>query len=120
MTTAVLGIVDEEGNLLNQNAEVGETVISARSILQLRRMMEKVVSEGTGVRAQPNQVSAAGKTGTAETGQLNNLSAVTHSWFTGYYPADSPQYVITVLVEDWQTTEKSAAELFCEIINNLE
>jgi len=77
------------------------------------------VSDGTGSLAQPDVGNAAGKTGTAETGQRNNGDAVVHSWFTGYYPAEDPQYVITVLVEDVPSDGASAAQIFCEISNNL-
>ena len=38
----------------------------------------------------------AGKTGTAENGEDDPYTL----WFTGFAPADNPQYAITVLVED--------------------
>ena len=38
----------------------------------------------------------AGKTGTAENGRDDPYTL----WFTGFAPADDPQYAITVLVED--------------------
>lgn len=119
--SAVLGTVDEAGRWTESTDREGETVISAVSTLALRRMMERVVSSGTGRRAQPQIGIAAGKTGTAETGQINDEEeAVTHSWFTGYYPAEHPQYVITVLVEDMQPDAYNAAQVFCEILNNLQ
>lgn len=119
VVSAVLGIINENGYWISGNDGGGETVISADSVTALRRMMELVVTDGTGKRAQPIQGYAAGKTGTAETGQISDDHAVVHSWFTGYYPAEDPQYVVTVLVEDATADTKSAAELFCEIINNL-
>jgi len=119
LVSAVLGIVDEGGHWVSSVAGGEETVLSAPSVLALRRMMERVVSDGTGSLAQPDVGNAAGKTGTAETGQRNNGDAVVHSWFTGYYPAEDPQYVITVLVEDVPSDGASAAQIFCEISNNL-
>ena len=118
-TSAVLGAIDAQGRWIESRARGGETVISASSVASVRRMMEQVVTEGTGSAARSNTVSVAGKTGTAETGQLNNGKAVTHSWFTGYFPAENPQYVVTVLIEDMTLSDKNAAEVFCEISNNL-
>jgi len=40
-------------------------------------------------------VTVAGKTGTAET-----PSGEPHSWFVGYAPADDPQFVVAVIVEN--------------------
>lgn len=117
--SAVLGTVDAQGRWIKSRARGGETVISASSVASVRRMMERVVTEGTGSAARSDIVSVAGKTGTAETGQLNSGSPVTHSWFTGYFPAEDPQYVVTVLIEDMIHSEKNAAEVFCEISNNL-
>lgn len=116
---AVLGVVDDQGRWIQSETGGGETVLSAASVSALQHMMELVVSEGTGTRAQPSDHSAAGKTGTAETGQINAGKSVEHSWFTGYFPAQDPKYVVTVLVEDIQENGKTAAEIFCEISNNL-
>lgn len=118
-TSAVLGAIDEQGRWIDSRERGGETVISASSAASVRRMMERVVTEGTGSAAHSNTISVAGKTGTAETGQRNNGNPVTHSWFTGYFPAENPQYVVTVFIEDMALSDKSAAEVFCEISNNL-
>lgn len=94
-------------------------MISEMTAKRLRKMMEQVVSVGTGKKAALQGVSSAGKTGTAETGQKNGDTPVVQSWFTGYFPADNPQYVITVLAEDCENTGANASEVFCEISNNL-
>ena len=117
--SVVLGVVNEDGQWIEGYERGGETVISASSAAILRRMMERVVTAGTGMAAQSNEITSAGKTGTAETGQKENGRAVQHSWFTGYFPAEEPQYVVTVLVENATSADKSAAEIFCEISNNL-
>ena len=115
----VLGTVDEYGRWTTAVERGGETVLSSEAVTSIQRMMEKVVTDGTGTDAQPHSGSAAGKTGTAETGQIRNGNAVVHSWFTGYYPAKDPRYVITVLIEDAQSQSTNASQLFCELINNL-
>ena len=119
---AVRGVVSEDGEVTAaESGREGETVLSAAHTRVLCRMLECVVQSGTGSAAQPLYTTAAGKTGTAETGQLDEQGVpVTQSWFTGYYPADEPRYVVTVLVEDAGNNDYTAAEVFCEISNKLE
>ena len=119
---AVRGVVSEDGEVTDtEPGGEGETVLSAANTQVICRMLECVVESGTGSAAQPLYTTAAGKTGTAETGQLDeNGVPVTQSWFTGYYPAEDPRYIITVLVEDAGNSEYTAAEVFCEISNKLE
>jgi len=63
---------------------------------QLTRMMEKVVTSGTGTAAQIPGVSVAGKTGTAQSAK----GAAPHAWFTSFAPADDPKVAVAVVVED--------------------
>ena len=62
---------------------------------ELTRMMQAVVTNGTGTAAQIPGVSVAGKTGTAE----NQPGQPTHAWFIGFAPAQNPQVAVAVLVE---------------------
>ncbi|WP_022892357.1 peptidoglycan D,D-transpeptidase FtsI family protein [Agromyces subbeticus] len=59
-------------------------------------MMINGVENGAASNARIDGVSVAGKTGTAENGESDPYTL----WFTGFAPADNPQYAITVLVED--------------------
>ncbi|MGW9631763.1 peptidoglycan D,D-transpeptidase FtsI family protein [Agromyces sp. NPDC055520] len=59
-------------------------------------MMVNGVENGAASNARIDGVSVAGKTGTAENGESDPYTL----WFTGFAPADNPQYAITVLVED--------------------
>ncbi|XVX20342.1 peptidoglycan D,D-transpeptidase FtsI family protein [Actinomycetota bacterium] len=63
---------------------------------QLTRMMEAVVTSGTGKPARISGVSVAGKTGTAE----HATGAAPHAWFVGFAPADDPKVAVAVVVED--------------------
>ena len=63
---------------------------------QLTEMMELVVSDGSGVRAQIDGVRVAGKTGTAQHAE----GRPPHAWFIGFAPADDPQVAVAVVVED--------------------
>ena len=63
---------------------------------QLTDMMTAVVASGTGRQAAVPGVSVAGKTGTAQ----HAAGAAPHAWFTGFAPADNPEVVVAVVVED--------------------
>lgn len=70
--------------------------ISAETAETMVQMMVNGVQNGAASGARIDGVSVAGKTGTAENGESDPYTL----WFTGFAPADAPQYAITVLVED--------------------
>jgi penicillin-binding protein A len=63
---------------------------------QLTRMMEAVVTDGSGKRAQIDGVAVAGKSGTAQHGEGRRA----HAWFISFAPADDPQIAVAVIAED--------------------
>ncbi|MGW3203821.1 peptidoglycan D,D-transpeptidase FtsI family protein [Streptomyces sp. NPDC001135] len=66
----------------------------------LQDMMETVVKQGTGTRAQIPNVTVGGKTGTAQHGVAN--SANPYAWFISYakLPDGSSPVAVAVVVED--------------------
>ncbi|WP_394553758.1 peptidoglycan D,D-transpeptidase FtsI family protein [Agromyces sp. MMS24-JH15] len=70
--------------------------ISEETAATMVQMMVNGVENGAATNARIDGVSVAGKTGTAENGEDDPYTL----WFTGFAPADDPQYAITVLVED--------------------
>ncbi len=94
-------------------------LFSERTASVIRDMLESVVLEGTGVSAAPMYASAAGKTGTAETGWTVNGETVVQSWFTGYYPAQQPRYAVTVLSENGGANGATAAPMFAAVCDRL-
>ncbi|WP_127791761.1 penicillin-binding protein 2 [Agromyces sp. LHK192] len=70
--------------------------ISEQTASTMTEMMVNGVENGAASNARIDGVSVAGKTGTAENGEDDPYTL----WFTGFAPADDPQYAITVLVED--------------------
>lgn len=73
----------------------------------LSRLMRKVVTDGTGSAVRTEDYAVAGKTGSAEfeTGKES------HAWFTGFAPAEDPQLVVTVIVEEGGSGGKVAAPI---------
>jgi peptidoglycan glycosyltransferase len=64
-------------------------------------MMRKVVDEGTGTPAQlGNNISFAGKTGTASIGPAGLDE--TQPWFIGFAPVGAPKVAVAVTIEKTQ------------------
>jgi peptidoglycan glycosyltransferase len=69
--------------------------LSPRVADEMTRMMVLNVSQGVAGAAGIPGISVAGKTGTAETGIGDGRSF----WFTGFAPAENPEFVIAVVIE---------------------
>ncbi|MEP5728853.1 MAG: PBP1A family penicillin-binding protein [Sulfitobacter sp.] len=79
-----LTLLGDEEPLMGSGGGIGERVIQDDAAKQLVYMMEKVISDGTGSRAQFDGRQLAGKTGTT--------SAAKDAWFIGF----SAEYVTGV------------------------
>lgn len=114
------GEVEENGTIRPLSTSTpAKRLFSRETAKKLQEMLLPVVVSGTGTAAQPSHGTAAGKTGTAETGWEQDGEEVVQSWFAGYYPAQQPQYVITVLSENGGQNGKTAAPLFAAIADAL-
>ncbi len=69
-------VIDRHGNILEEHSGGKVRVISEKTAHQMDRMLQEVITQGTGRKAQGLQGTAAGKTGTTD----NNMDA----WFIGY------------------------------------
>ena len=76
-----------------------EIPVSPQVDKTLRRALQNVVydGQGTGHSAQVKGVRVAGKTGTAQWGPENKQR--TAAWFTGFVPAENPEYAFAALYE---------------------
>lgn len=69
------------------------------NVLKARQMMEGVILRGTGEHLKSEQVSMAGKTGTAKTNYVNKGEyGKYNASFCGYFPAENPMYSMIVVV----------------------
>lgn len=98
---------------------VADRVYSENTAELLKQFMINTVNEGTGTSAQPEYGGAGGKTGTAQTGILLNGKTIYQAWFAGFYPAESPKYVIVTLEENGTSGAASAGPIFKYIANCL-
>ncbi len=76
-------------------------VISQETAKKLNQMFIGVVERGTGTDAKMSGMTVAGKTGTTQRLVEGEYSSSSHiSSFVGYFPADNPEIIITVVVDD--------------------
>lgn len=95
------------------------SVFLEQAALQVRNMMVEVVEDGSGKNAKPKQGGAGGKTASAQTGQYKDGKEVIHAWFSGFVPAEQPQYTIVVLAEGGESGSDVACPVFAEIADEL-
>ncbi|MEN9915873.1 MAG: hypothetical protein RL725_548 [Actinomycetota bacterium] len=96
------GVVDESGKYTPAKPNDSVKVLSAETAINLRAMMESVVSKnGNAPTAAIPGYRVAGKTGTA---MRYNTSCRCYSGYTasfiGFAPADQPKYVVSVTIQD--------------------
>jgi peptidoglycan glycosyltransferase len=70
--------------------------ISESTAAAVRNMMIDAVARGVSSNASIKGVAVAGKTGTAQNGKGEPYTL----WFTGFAPAENPQVVVAVVIED--------------------
>ncbi len=88
-------------------------VMKSETAIILREYLKTVITDGTGVEAAPTLTTAAGKTGTAQTGRYYKNAEITNSWFCGFFPADTPKYVVVVMSDS--KLNVSTASVFAQI-----
>lgn len=97
-------IVTKEGAVVEQTqpALVGRMVSEEASRI-LSSMLEGVVRDGSGKKAYIEGYRVAGKTGTAQKYENGHIAQGKYvSSFIGYFPADEPQYLALVIVDEPQ------------------
>jgi penicillin-binding protein A len=89
-------VTDSHGDVVkNYKPQPWVTATSPDTASQMTKNMISVVNQGTGTAAEIKGVQVAGKTGTAQTHD-NYIDA----WFTSFAPANDPQVVVAVIVEN--------------------
>jgi cell division protein FtsI (penicillin-binding protein 3) len=118
----VRGTVGSDGELERAAPPERRRVVSDRTARQLSRMLVDVVADGTGTNAAVPGYEVAGKTGTAlkpREDAPGYRSGVYISSFVGYAPADRPEVVIAVSVDEprrGQYGGATAAPMFSELL----
>ncbi len=115
----ILGTVDPEGTYEKLTYSADERVMSYRTARLLGEFMEDVVNAENSM-SRSYRVSGAGKTSTAQTGRFNDDgSEQFNCWFTGYFPAEKPEYAVTILIEGGVSGNVTCAPVYKEIAENI-
>ncbi|MBQ8550547.1 MAG: penicillin-binding protein 2, partial [Clostridia bacterium] len=85
----------------------------------LKEYLENALQNGTGSAAFSEGVAAGGKTGTAQTGWVEDGRKILNGWFCGFYEGNE-NYVIVILKEDVSSGSTDCAPIFREITQNLQ
>ncbi|MFA5523578.1 MAG: stage V sporulation protein D [Tissierellales bacterium] len=95
-------LVDEEGNtMITYEPEIKKKVISEETSNTMMKILESVVSDGTGKSAYVPGYRIAGKTGTAQKvvdGRYGDGKYIAS--FVAIAPANDPKVVVTVIVDE--------------------
>lgn len=118
--TVLEGIVNDRLEMIavNERGE-GVRIISEETARALTGFMRAAAEYGTAVAGDGDHVDCAAKTGTAETGIYLDGHRVMQAWYTGFFPAENPEYVVTVMVEDGESGGGSAGPVFKYIADRL-
>ena len=115
-------LIDDNGGV-RQVQTAGETqkeIMTQETAKKLQNIMYQTVENGTGKNAKPDNLSAGGKTATAQTGWLDDTGKETlHSYFAGFYPVENPKYAIVVFNEDGKSGSSDCCPIFKEIADQL-
>lgn len=108
----------KDGVLIEQASEIKEVRLMQKTTASvLRSYLAGVLDEdGTGALARPTLTTAAGKTGTAQTGIIRDGKRITNAWFCGFFPQSEPRYVVVILAENANT---GCTKAFAEIADQI-
>lgn len=96
-------VVSSTGEVVKQNAPTvyKNGIADASEVAAVQGFMKNMVSRGAASVFGSADYSVAGKTGTAEYADNNDLA---HLWFTCYAPANNPKIAVTCIVERSQVS----------------
>lgn len=114
-------VTDEEGNLVEElKYETKRDIVSEEVSQQVRYILEKVVSEGSGKNAAIEGRTIGGKTATSQT--LPRSANRYISSFLGFTPAETPQVLAICVIHDPQGVYYGgtiAAPVIREVFTNI-
>jgi penicillin-binding protein 2 len=104
-------VTDDQGNQIKGFAKnvIRTNIVPKSGLAIAQEGMRQAVTIGIVYPFRTNPWPVAAKTGTAEFGTQNTLGQYqTHSWVTGYAPANKPKISFTVLLESGGSSTNAA------------
>ena len=122
VTPHLIKEIRQDGKVISTTEAESNTVMTVETAKSLRRMLEKVVQSGTAKRAKLNGFTSAGKTGTAwkysETLKKYDENKYVSS-FIGFAPAENPEIVIAVVVDEPQGGARDGGQVSAPIFREI-
>lgn len=116
----IKGYTTDSETVTDEKAPVYAHSLPRNAAYYLQDMMISAINESDTSNAVPENVYAAAKTSTAQTGRYDpDGTEYCHAWITGYFPMEEPKYAVTVLVEDGGYGNDAAAPVFKAIADAL-
>lgn len=111
-------ITNSQGDVVkNIEPRVLKQAISSSTSEKMREYLYAAVAEGTGKTARPAGYAIGGKTGTAEKVPRDKTNYVVS--FIGYAPADNPEIVLYVVVDEPNVEKQDSARYATGIAKNI-
>ena len=111
----IVGVKDKDGIVNKIEYNANHRVISFKTARILKGFMVNTVNAQNSM-SKSDIVSSGGKTSTAQTGRfLSNGTEILNCWFTGYFPSDKPKYAVTIIAEEKNSGNSSAAPIYKKI-----
>lgn len=102
----ILQKTNYQGTLIKEyKPEEYKRIMTAEEAGAMTEYMKQVCLTGTGKKLAGLPYSVAGKTGSAEFG---NVKGQSHSWFTGFSNPEDPDIVVTVIMENGGSGSENA------------
>ena len=96
----VKGLVNQNGEIFDQKAHPKKQVFSPQTTQQVLKMMESVVSEGSGENSKIPGYRLGGKTGTAQKASNGYYRNGKITSFVSIFPFKNPRYVVLAVVDE--------------------
>lgn len=116
----IKGMTLDGEDIMNEKTSQHSEVLEKDIANQLKEMMISAVADNENSNARTTYTTVGAKTSTAQTGRTDKKGEeLCHAWITGFFPADKPQYAVTVLVEDGGYGNDVSAPVFREIADRI-
>ena len=99
----IYGIKHPDGSVDVAEAQPGRNVLSDTTTSVLNSILNKVVNEGTGMKARIEGVNVSGKTGTSQKPDFQKGGYTDDDYwasFVGYFPSEDPQCLIMIMLDE--------------------
>ncbi len=112
--------IDSDGKVLHEeHTEVQPGPFTPETSAAVVEMMRRVVTHGTGTRANLAEMPIAGKTGTGQKASARGYSEKYVTSFIGFFPADKPRYAGLIVFDEAGSNEAGgtiAAPVFAKVV----